>query len=248
MRAGGEGGVHGPQLLVLGPAVGHGQLRGDRGRGRSAVAGELRQRHVGLVSHAHDDRARMGGDGAHDRLVVEGPQVLKRASATGHDDDVDGTSAVRVGPAAQAAEGPHDRTLGTLALDPKGPIAMRGELYPITEIGLKNLVVRLLETAENDVKYGECEVKYYKGAKVNRRSCTCIEVIHPVPRSTFLYHKAQLFVDDEYNVVTRCVSWDWPKNGAAPELIEEYNYVDLKFNVGLTDGDFDIRNPNYKFK
>ncbi len=138
---------------------------------------------------------------------------------------------------------------GTLPLAPNGMIAMRGQRYPISEIGVLNLVRRLIQVAEADSKYGECEVKYYKGAKINNRVCTCIEVVHPVPRRNFLYHVARIFVDDELNIPIRFESHRWPrKPGGAPELLEEYTYLNLKLNNGFTDADFDIRNPNYRFR
>ena len=31
------------------------------------------------------------------------------------------------------------------------------------------------------------------------------------------------------------------------KVIEEYNYLNLKINVGLTDADFDANNPEYNF-
>ena len=99
------------------------------------------------------------------------------------------------------------------------------------------------------MKYGECEVKFFKGAKINDRICTCIQVVHPVPRRNFLFHLARIFVDDELNLPVRYESYDWPKEaGAAPELMEEYTYLNLKLNNGFTDADFDIKNPNYGFK
>jgi hypothetical protein len=36
--------------------------------------------------------------------------------------------------------------------------------------------------------------------------------------------------------------------GGPPELLEEYNYVDLKLNNGFTDQDFSIDNPAYYFR
>lgn len=137
---------------------------------------------------------------------------------------------------------------GTVSIKPDGIIAMQGQRYPITELGILNLVRRLIEVAEADMKYGECEVKFYKGAKVADRVCTCIEVMHPVPRRNFLFHIARIFVDDEMNVPIRYEAFSWPTTpGGSPELIEEYTYLDLKLNVGFTDADFDIRNPNYQF-
>ncbi len=52
---------------------------------------------------------------------------------------------------------------GTVSLSPTGTFAMDGNRYPITEIGILNLVNRLLKAAEEDAQYGECEVKYFTG-------------------------------------------------------------------------------------
>jgi len=141
------------------------------------------------------------------------------------------------------------KVFGTVPLDPTGPIAMKGNRYPITEIGLLNLVRRLIEEGEKDTHYGECEVKYFQGAKINGRLCTCIQVVHPVPRRNFQFHLARIFVDDEYNLPVRFEAYDWPtQKGDQPELIEEYTYVNIKLNQNFTDADFDLRNPAYGFK
>jgi hypothetical protein len=137
---------------------------------------------------------------------------------------------------------------GTVKLKPDGAIAMRGQRYPITELGILNLTRRLVEVGEHDVKYGECNVKFYEGAKINNRVCTCIEVLHPVPRRNFLYHQARIFVDKEYNLPIRYESYDWPREGQKPELLEEYTYLNLKLNNHFTDADFDVKNPAYKFR
>lgn len=141
------------------------------------------------------------------------------------------------------------KLFGTVALDPTGQIAMTDNRYPITEIGIVTLVRRLIEVGEKDVQYGECEVKYFPGAKIENRLCTCLRVIHPVPRRNFLFNVAQIYVDDELNLPIRYEAYDWPaEEGGKPQLTEEYTYLNLKLNNGFTDADFDIRNPNYQFK
>lgn len=141
------------------------------------------------------------------------------------------------------------KMFGTVALDPTGPVAMRGNRYPITEMGVLNLVRRLVEVGEKDSQYGECEVKFIPGAKINDRVCTCIQVVHPVARRNFRFHVARIFVDDELNIPIRYESYDWPSEaGGAPELLEEYTYLNLKLNNGFSDADFDVNNPNYAFK
>jgi hypothetical protein len=140
------------------------------------------------------------------------------------------------------------KMFGTVSLDPTGQIAMKDNRYPITEVGLATLVRRLIEVAEQDVKYGECEVKFYPGAKIEDRVCTCIQVIHPTPRRNFRFHVARIYVDDELNLPVRYESYDWPdEEGGKPQLLEEYTYLNLKLNNGFTDADFDARNPNYQF-
>jgi len=145
--------------------------------------------------------------------------------------------------------GIQNRLIGTLSLDPRGPIAMHGNRYPITEVGLANLVRRLIEVGERDAQYGECEVKFIEGAKINDQVCTCLQVIHPVPRRNFTFNIARIYVDARTNMPIRYEAYDWPTTaGGAPQLIEEYTYLDVKVNNGFTDADFDINNPNYQFK
>ncbi len=143
---------------------------------------------------------------------------------------------------------------GSVWLRPEGPVAMQGNRYPITEIGLETLVTRLIEKGTRDKQNGtpeECLVEFRKGAKINGRSCTMLEVKHPQPRDYYDFHVARIFIDDELNVPLRYAAYTWPAQpGAEPgndELIEEYTYLKLELNVGLTDKDFDPTNPEYKF-
>lgn len=140
-------------------------------------------------------------------------------------------------------------TLPVFRLDPLGMLAMRGQRYPITEIGIRNLTARLVQVAENDLNYDECEVQWYENTTVDGRKCTCIQVKHPVPRKHFRFHLARVFIDDEYQIPIRYAAYQWPRyRGGKPELDEEYTYRNLKFNAGLADADFEERNPNYRFK
>jgi hypothetical protein len=138
---------------------------------------------------------------------------------------------------------------GMVSIAPTGAMAMEGNRYPITELGVGNLTNRLIQVAEQDSKYGECEVQFRKNAKVNDRVCTIIEVTHPVPRRNFLFYKAVVYLDDQLNVPIRYEAYSWPKTLGGPAVLdEEYTYLNLKLNVGLTNADFDSRNPSYHFK
>ncbi len=140
------------------------------------------------------------------------------------------------------------RLLPTVKIAPDGRLAMRDNRYPITEGGIRTLCARLIEVAENDVKYGECTVQWFNHAKVDGRKCTCLQVVHPVRRTTFTFNVARIFIDDELNVPIRYEAYSWPSRaGGKPELIEEYTYTNLKLNQNLTDADFDEDNEEYGF-
>ena len=109
---------------------------------------------------------------------------------------------------------------GTVSLKPDGPVAMQNQRYPLTELGILNMTRRLVEVGEDNKHYGECEVKFYEGAKINGRVCTCIEVVHPVPRRNFVFHLARIFVDKELNLPIRYESYDWPKEPGGPPRVD----------------------------
>lgn len=137
---------------------------------------------------------------------------------------------------------------GSKWLDPKGTLAMMGQRYPITELGIANLVRRLIEVGQHDLKFGECEVWRNDDAKVGDRPCILFTVQHPIKRRDFLFHIARIFVDKELMLPLRYEAYDWPtRPGEPPPLLESYTYTNLKLNPGLTDADFDPNHPQYNF-
>lgn len=139
------------------------------------------------------------------------------------------------------------RLLGTVALDPRGSIAMTNQHYPITEIGILNLCRRIIEIVQEDMQHEACRVRFEETDLEGRR-VTCVEVVHPERRPYFRFHVGRVYVDRQLEVPIRYEAYDWPKQpGGEPELIEQYTYHDLKLNVGFSDRDFDPKNPEYQF-
>ena len=142
------------------------------------------------------------------------------------------------------------RKLGVFELNPEGRLAMKGQKYPITKLGVKALTEELVTVASNDVQYGECEVRHMQtelGPKTGpKRPVTLLEVTHPIKRTNFRFHKARVYIDNELRIPIRYEAYLWPERpGEAPPLEETYTYMNMKVNNGFTDADFSRDNPEY---
>ncbi len=131
----------------------------------------------------------------------------------------------------------------TMSLDPLSASAMRGNRYPITEIGIKNLVRRLIEVLQEGLVRAapsrRCRVDFIANTKVNGRRCTNIQFTRPGGALNEPFFQARVYLDDELQIPIRYESYDWPDSPqGAPRLIEEYTYLDVRLNVGLSDDDF----------
>jgi hypothetical protein len=111
-------------------------------------------------------------------LSFLGPDSVKGQEVIYVDGRNDGNMLAHAGSGVKAL-------VGTVSLKPQSMLAMSGQRYPITELGVENLSKRLVEVARHDSQFGECEVNFYPNAKVNGRVCTCIQVTHPTPRKNF---------------------------------------------------------------
>ncbi|MEZ6059823.1 MAG: DUF1571 domain-containing protein [Planctomycetaceae bacterium] len=138
--------------------------------------------------------------------------------------------------------------IGTLELAPGSPTAMNENRYPVTMAGISKAVQAVIDQWEEETKYAECEVKYFKDAKLGTMKCRVVESSHPEPRKQFKFHKTRLWVDEATGYPVRIQQFAFPKKaGAEPPVVEDYTFTDIKTDVKLTDVDFDTKNPKYNF-
>jgi hypothetical protein len=140
--------------------------------------------------------------------------------------------------------------LGTLKLAPTGWLAMMDNLHPITDIGLRNLVRQLLDMADKKRDYFlKCKITIIEDGELNGRPCRILDLRSPRPAADFRMAIARIYFDKEWEVPVRYEAFDFPPghDHGEPILMERYTWSDLKFNVGLTDLDFDPANPEYDY-
>jgi hypothetical protein len=137
---------------------------------------------------------------------------------------------------------------GTMHLDPLGSRAMEDNRHPITDAGIGRLIETVNGRWDHELKPGESIVTIHPDQRLGDRPSLLIVTVHPERRPEFLFHQVKIYIDREHNLPVRFEGYDWPtRPGAAPELVEEYIYANLKLNVGLTERDFDPHNEQYSF-
>ncbi len=129
----------------------------------------------------------------------------------------------------------------TLNLDPGGSIAMRNNRHTVLDAHIG----KIIEICDNNHKLSKqlnvgtfelCEEK-----RIGGRPQSCIKAAFPNDRR-FYGVISYIYLDKEYKFPVAVEIYGWNN-----ELLEKYEYTDIKLNVGLTDKDFDPKNKEYEF-
>ncbi len=140
-------------------------------------------------------------------------------------------------------------SLKTIWLDPNGYLAMQGQRYPISEIGLVRLVEKLIERGGKDRDNPDIQVTVEPNHLFDKIPTELIQVKRSKPGGgEDDFSLAEIIIDPERQLILSYRSFGWAETADAPApLLESYQYHDLETNVGLTAEDFDPNNPEYGF-
>ncbi len=141
------------------------------------------------------------------------------------------------------------KIFGTQKLDPKSAMAMMGNRNPITDAGMKNILLKLkvvLDKPEALAAYQFTALD--EEEMVDKRPCFCQEIRNPRPTRDNLYARSKITFDREWQLPVRFQRWYWTQpTGGKEQLVEDYTYEQVKFDCGFTSKDFDPTNPEYGF-
>jgi len=153
---------------------------------------------------------------------------------------------------AHEAPGTFSSLAGTVSLEPNSPRAMAEGRHPITQIGMVKMMETLIVGWESEMKYNDPDdpkVYYYPNAKLaGQIPCKACITRHESGKHKYHFYETRVFFDKKSNFPIRLEEYG-PPDAANPDgyLIEQYIYTNIRTNVGLTDNDFDTRNPQYHF-
>jgi hypothetical protein len=130
--------------------------------------------------------------------------------------------------------------LGFFSVDPRDPRAFTKNRHCITEAGLGTLL-------EGTARYWDMERRLNKTLvhisddDLAGRACTRIETIHPVRDAGPYYgYRCVLWLDKATLLPAGAETYDWPRRGGPEggDLLEQYRYLDLRCNIGLSGATF----------
>lgn len=131
----------------------------------------------------------------------------------------------------------------TVNLNPTGSMAMENSRHPITDAGLENLVKLIGSNLRRGLRAGELTSKDHGEQTVYGRKTLEFEGILPKdPSKGYYCYRCIVNLDVETKMPIKTRIFDWED-----QLVECYGYEHLILNPGLSDKDFDPKNPEYHF-
>lgn len=130
--------------------------------------------------------------------------------------------------------------VGYVSLPTNDARIMRNSRHAITETGIRNLLGILSRSYDLERRLPEGQVKVaFAQYAFQERRCTRMEVVHTSFNAHLYCYRCLVYFDNEHKLPVRVEVYDWPTAGNPKgDLLECYSYVNLKFNVGLTDAAF----------
>ena len=131
--------------------------------------------------------------------------------------------------------------VGFVSLEPTDPRALKQSRHAITETGIGHLIETLSRGYERDRQAGPGQVQVsFRDFMFQQKQVSGMETLHRVNNGQSYCYRTLVYFDKQTKLPVRFEAYDWPTNGGPQggEKLECYSYIDLKFNVGLTDAAF----------
>src|SRR5687767_5118993 len=114
------------------------------------------------------------------------------------------------------------KIFGTQKLDPKSALAMMGNRNPITDSGMKSILLKLKAVLVRPDALANLQFASLEGEElVDKRPCFSMEIRSPKPTRDNLYARSKISFDREWQLPVRFQRWYWSKPVGGKELLVE---------------------------
>jgi hypothetical protein len=149
------------------------------------------------------------------------------------------------------------RMMPTLKLNPTGDMAMKEARYPVTTVGLKNAIDKILSFRTVDLKKMQgISCRMIDNQKWNKEECFCFLMEFENKQSS-AFRKSVLYVSKANYLPTCIKNYSWIPDGqeelSGEKLDEEtlcefYSFSNIVTEERLASAEFDETNSNYQFR
>ena len=129
----------------------------------------------------------------------------------------------------------------TFHLDPDGYMAMKRNHHSLKESGMEKIMRIIENNYHRSKETGLGMIQYVGEARIDEREVWGIHGVFPKDHG-FYAHEIIIYFDKRLQLPIKIAVYDWSNR-----LIEQYNFRNLRINVGFQKCDFDPENPEYNF-
>jgi Protein of unknown function (DUF1571) len=131
------------------------------------------------------------------------------------------------------------KILGFMSLDPQDKRVTEHSRHTILEAGIGNMIDQTLRQWYKDRDLGKTKVSI-QAFVYNNRQVHKIELTRMEKDAAFYCHRTVIYLEKESKLPIRLENYDWPRQGgpAGGELLEMFSYINIAWNTGLKDADF----------
>jgi hypothetical protein len=151
------------------------------------------------------------------------------------------------------------RMMPTLKVNPTGSVAMAEARYPVTNMGVKKMIEKILEAREEDLKISRgVSCRMIDNQKFNKRDCFCFQVEYETKEvSPQHFRKSLIYIDKETYFPICVKNFSFAPDGQEDltgkeldeaTLCEFYSYSNIVLDDRLAAAAFDKTNSNYQFR
>ena len=131
--------------------------------------------------------------------------------------------------------------IANFSLDPKGSMAMKENRHSINEGGIGYIIDLIKQNVALYLNNSGGAITYKGRQAMDGRDTLLFEAEFPEGRG-YYGHRMLINIDSKTYLPVKTEIYGWQD-----EFLEQYYYSQLRINPGLTDKDFDLHNPEYKF-
>jgi hypothetical protein len=133
-----------------------------------------------------------------------------------------------------------NKIIGFMSIDPNDARVMDHSRHTILEAGIGNMIEQNIRHWQKERQAGKTEVRISDSA-YNDRKCLRVETINTERRPDSYCYRSVIYLDQPSKLPIRLENYDWPRRGgpAEGELLERFSYVNIQFNTGMTERDFE---------